>query len=396
MTTSSIPDTQNTPAQAATIPADLDASKLIITPAKELKPVPPASELRFGQCMTDHILVVSYDPVNGWCAPEIKPYGPLAFDPASSCFQYATSAFEGMKAYMGPDGEPRLFRPEKNAARFARSAGRLGLPQFNHGEFLKLLKTLAMVEKRWVPMERGYSLYLRPMIVGTRASMGLSLSDSALLWVMCAPTGPYPSAPVRPLSLLAGDGVRAWPGGTGEHKISVNYGPALGPHQIALDRGYDQALWLLGDKITEAGVMNFFVALKRDDGGVGLFTPPLDGTILPGVTRDSVLALAAAHPSRTTLPDLSPSLQLHPSERVLTMPELETWVAEGRVQEVFAVGTAVIVVPIGRIGYGGKDIMLPVYEGERGLGPVGKALHQRITDIQDGLFKWEGWSVSCA
>ncbi|KAI0644508.1 branched-chain amino acid aminotransferase II [Trametes meyenii] len=382
--------------QATTTPVDLDASKLIITLAEQLKPVPPASELRFGQYMTDHILVASYDPVKGWSAPEIKPYGPFTLDPASSCFQYATSAFEGMKAYMGPDGEPRLFRPEKNAARFARSAGRVWLPKFNPDEFLKLLKALVMVEKRWVPTERGHSLYLRPMIVGTRASMGLSLSDSALLWVMCAPTGPYPSAPVRPLSLLAGDGVRAWPGGTGEHKISINYGPALGPHQVALDRGYDQTLWLFGDKITEAGVMNLFVALRRDDGGVDLLTPPLDGTILPGVTRDSILALAAAHPSRITLPGLSPSLQIHPAERVLTMPELETWLAQGRVLEVFAVGTAVIVVPIGRIGYMGKDIMLPAYEGARGLGPVGKALYERITDIQDGLFEWEGWSVSCA
>ncbi|KAI0373491.1 branched-chain amino acid aminotransferase II [Pilatotrama ljubarskyi] len=376
-------------------PARLDASKLVVKLATELKPIPCTSQLRFAHTMTDHLLVVSYDPIGGWSAPEIRPYGPLPFDPASSCLQYATTAFEGMKkAYIGPDGEARLFRPEKNMARLARSAVRVALPRFDIDELLKLIRAFVKVENRWIPTQRGHSLYIRPMIVGTRASMGLSPSNSALLWVMCAPSGPFFPGGMRPLSLLAvSEATRAWPGGTGEHKVAGNYGPTLAPQEMALSRGYDQTLWLFNGKITEAGVMNFFVALRRDDGDVDLLTPPLDGTILPGVTRESILALAAAHPARIILPDLPPSLHLHASERVLTMSELQAWQADGRILEIFSVGTAVIVAPIGRIGYEGKDIELPTFES--GLGPIGRALYRRITDIQDGRYEWEGWSVVC-
>ncbi len=129
--------------------------------------------------------------------------------------------------------------------------------------------------------------------------------------------------------------------------------------------------------------------------GFDLYTPPLDGTILPGVTRDSILALAAAHPSRTVLPGLPKDTHLHPAERTLTMPELAAWVAEGRVLEVFAVGTAVVVAPIGRIAWAGKDVVLPTFEEGAGYGPVSKALRERLTDIQEGRFEWEGWSVPC-
>ncbi|KAI0780325.1 branched-chain amino acid aminotransferase II [Fomes fomentarius] len=344
--------------------------------------------------MSDYMIVAAYEPVQGWSAPQIKPYGPFTLMPASSCLQVATNALEGMKAYMGPDGVPRLFRPEMNMARFARSAARVALPEFNPAELLKLIKQLVMIDKRWVPTAKGYSLYLRPMIIGTKHTVNFAISDSALLWVMCTPSGPYFSS-ARPLSLLATteDAVRAWPGGTGEYKIAVNYGPTLQHHQAALSAGYDMNLWLFGDKITEAGVMNFFVVLKRDDGGFDLFTPPLDGTILPGVTRDSILALAAAHPSRMVLPGLSKETRLHPAERTLTMPELDAWVAEGRVLEVFAVGTAVVVAPIGRVAWAGKDVVLPTFE--EGYGPVSKALRERLTDIQEGRFEWEGWSVPC-
>ncbi|OSD01358.1 branched-chain amino acid aminotransferase II [Trametes coccinea BRFM310] len=368
-------------------PAELDASKLRITLAQELKPIPPSNDVHFGQNITDHMAFASYDPIEGWSAPEIKPYGPLTLYPASSCFQYATSAFEGMKAYIGPDGEPRLFRPAKNLARFLRSASRLSLPLFAPDELLNIMKTLLRVERRWIPDQRGHSLYLRPMIIGTR-------HNSALLWIMCSPIGQYPSIGARPLSLLAvNDAVRAWPGGTGEYKISGNYGPTIGPMQVAHQQGYDQCLWLLGDRVTEAGVMNIFVVLKRDDDSVDLLTPSLDGTILPGITRESVLDLAAAHPSRTVLPGLSKSLHIYAGERDITMGGLQTWLAEECLLEVLVVGTAVVIQPVGRIGYKGVDLILPVYDG--GLGPVGKALHQRITDIQYGVFEWDGWSVRC-
>ncbi|KAL7281098.1 hypothetical protein ACG7TL_004404 [Trametes sanguinea] len=265
---------------------------------------------------------------------------------------------------------------------------------FAPDELLNIMKTLLRVERRWIPDQRGHSLYLRPMIIGTRHTIGIVASDSALLWIMCSPIGQYPSIGARPLSLLAvNDAVRAWPGGTGEYKISGNYGPTIGPMQVAHQQGYDQCLWLLGDRVTEAGVMNIFVVLKRDDDSVDLLTPSLDGTILPGITRESVLDLAAAHPSRTVLPGLSKSLHIYAGERDITMGELQTWLAEECLLEVLVVGTAVVVQPVGRIGYKGVDLILPVYDG--GLGPVGKALHQRITDIQYGVFEWDGWSVRC-
>ncbi|KAI0695286.1 branched-chain amino acid aminotransferase II [Cerioporus squamosus] len=378
---------------AVATPAELDASKLTINLATQLKTVPPAAELKFGQVLTDHMMIAHYDPIHGWSAPEIKPYGPLAIDPASSCLQYATNVFEGMKAYLGPDGTPRLFRPDKNMQRMEMSAGRVALPPFDTNELLKLIKKLVLIEKRWIPTVKGHSLYIRPTIIGTRDSLGVAASDSATLYVILCPTGPYFRSP-RPVNLLAvQEHVRAWPGGTGGYKLALNYAPTFKPQQLAAKLGYDQCLWLLGDKITEAGAMNFFAVVRRDDGDLDILTPPLDGTILPGITRDSSLALCAAHPSRTTLPGLDPSIRLHTSERILTVPQLAAWADEGRLLEVFAVGTAVVVVAIGRIGYDGKDITLPEYEGS--LGPVGRGLYDRLTDIQEGRFEWENWSVPC-
>ncbi|OBZ74916.1 Branched-chain-amino-acid aminotransferase, mitochondrial [Grifola frondosa] len=350
--------------------AKLDASKLIITPAKTLKPIPPSEELRFGQTVTDHMLIATFDPVNGWSAPEIKPYGPLSLDPASSCFQYATNVFEGMKAYIGPDGKPRLFRPEMNIARLTRSSGRLSLPPFNEAALLTLIKKLVAQESRWIPALRGYSLYIRPTIIGTRASLGVGPSDHSILYVILAPTGPYFRTGARPVSLLAvSDSVRAWPGGTGGYKLALNYAPTFKPQAAAAELGAPMAA------------------------NLDVLTPPLDGTILPGVTRDSCLALANAHPSRTILPHLPSTVRLHAQEYNLTMSELATWSAEGRLLEAFTVGTAAIVASVGRIGYQGKDIVLPEHEG--GMGPVGRALFERILDIQMGKVEWEGWSEPC-
>ncbi|OJT14249.1 Branched-chain-amino-acid aminotransferase, mitochondrial [Trametes pubescens] len=382
------------PASAPAQPAELDASKVTITLAKELKAIPPATELKFGQVMSDHMMTVSYDPLNGWSAPEIKPYGPLSLDPASSCFQYATNVFEGMKAYIGPDGKARLFRPNKNMDRMTMSAGRVALPPFDTAELLKLIRRLVAIEQRWIPTQKGHSLYIRPTIIGTRSSLGVAASDHAMLYVICSPTGPYFASGARPVALLGiGESVRSWPGGTGGYKLALNYAPTFKPQQYAAKLGYDQCLWLLGDKITEAGAMNFFVVVRRTDGDLDVYTPPLDGTILPGVTRDSILALASAHPSRTLLPGLPETLRLHTTERELTMTELNTWAQNGSLLEAFGVGTAVIVAAVGRIGHEGKDINLPTYEG--GLGPVGRALYDRISDIQEGKFEWEDWSVVC-
>ncbi|EAU93503.2 branched-chain-amino-acid transaminase [Coprinopsis cinerea okayama7 len=375
--------------------APLDASKLVVTLAKTLKPLPDPESLVFGQTKTDHMLTVHYNPKTGWQTPEIRPYANLELDPMSSCFQYCPNVFEGMKAYIGPDGEPRLFRPERNMERMAQSAARVALPPFDTSALLELIKQLVRVEKRWIPTQPGYSLYIRPTIIGTRDALGVSASDSALIYAVVTPAGPYFKGESRAISLLAvSETVRAWPGGTGGYKLGLNYAPGFAPQREALQKGYDQILWLLGDKITEVGAMNVFVIVKRDDGDLDAFTPPLDGTILPGLTRASVLQLLQAHtsPSHTfNLPNTPSSLKIHTTERVLTMSEIVAWSEQGKLLEVFGVGTAVVVCPVGKIGYEGKDMTLPRHEG--GLGPVAKAVSDAIISIQTGRQEFEGWSV---
>ncbi|KAH9487398.1 Branched-chain-amino-acid aminotransferase, mitochondrial [Psilocybe cubensis] len=377
--------------------AELDASKLVVTLASELKPIPDPETLVFGQTQTDHMLVVNYDPITGWGIPEIKPYGPLSLDPMSSCFHYCPNVFEGMKAYTGANGEARLFRPDKNMARLARSAERVALPPFDTKAVLELIKKLVEVDARWIPTIPGYSLYIRPTIIGTRAALGVAASDSACLYVILTPAGPYFRGTAKGIPLLAvGESVRSWPGGTGGHKLGLNYAPGFLPQRIAAKQGYEQILWLLGDdeKITEVGAMNFFVAVQREDGDVDLITPALDGTILPGITRESTLALADAHTSsKITLPGVPATKKIFTHERPVTMAELAKHVDAGRVLECFGVGTAVLVAPVGRIGWKGRDLVLPVYEG--GLGPIGKGLEQTILAIQTGRQEFEGWSVPC-
>ncbi|KXN80742.1 Branched-chain-amino-acid aminotransferase, mitochondrial [Leucoagaricus sp. SymC.cos] len=389
-------------------PAELDASKLVINLVDKPRPIPAPETLIFGETKTDHMLVVHYDPIKGWSAPEIKPYGPLSIDPASSCLQYCSNVFEGMKAYIGPDGEARLFRPEKNMERLAQSTARVALPPFNQDALLTLIKRLVVVDKRWIPTKSGYSLYIRPTIIGTRTSLGLRYSDSATLFVILSPSGPYFKSGLHPISLLAvSEKVRAWPGGTGAHKLGANYAPSFQPQIDATSKGYDQILWLLeadcqsGEKrkkelrITEVGAMNVFVVIKRDDGNLDLFTPPLDGTILPGVTRASTLALADAHTTGdTTLPGVPANLKIHTHEQPITMDMLSSLHSEGRILEFFIVGTAAILVPVDRIGWNGEDLKLSLVSDD-GLGMVGRGILQMVTSVQTGRIEFENWSVRC-
>lgn len=296
-----------------------------------------------------------------------------------------------------------------------------------------MIKHLVQLESRWIPDIKGYSLYIRPTIIGTRCctflifflvifsqmnsllaiALGVGPSDTALLCIFCSPTGPFFRTGPKPVNLYAVDEhVRSWPGGTGEFKLSLNYAPTFRPQELAAQKGYDQCLWILGEnkKVTEAGAMNFFVVLRRVDGrellsakfhcrrlltGIAsdfdVFTPPMDGTILPGVTRASCLELVTAHPSETTLPGLSPSTHLYPDERLITMADLFEWYESGKLAEIFLVGTAVVVTAVGRVGFEDRELAAPTYAG--GLGPVARGLYQRLTDIQEGKFEWQGWSV---
>ncbi|KAJ7087967.1 aminotransferase [Mycena belliarum] len=397
--------------------APLDASRLTIERATTLKPVPEQGTYAFGDIKTDHMLVMTCDPLTGWSAPEIKPYGPLALDPASNCLQYATNVFEGMKAFMGPDGKPRLFRPDQNMARLQTSAARMALPAFDPDALLVCINKLVSLEARWIPSLSGHSLYIRPTMIGTKPSIKVGPSEHAILYTIVTPVGPYfPPTDDTPdgISLLAvGEHVRSWPGGTGGYKLGLNYSPGFVPQRAAAALGYDQVLWLLGDdkRVTEAGAMNFFAVAARADGGVDVVTPPLDGTILPGITRDAALVLLRAHavdPARGVLA-LPPTLKIYVHERHLTLPEMSQWAGAGRLRECFGVGTAVLVVAIERIGDVVDEQVAEALEGaskakpfvditpttKRGLGELGTALYDKLLALKEGRENFEGWSVLC-
>ncbi|KAF8508486.1 branched-chain-amino-acid transaminase [Gautieria morchelliformis] len=400
--------------------SDIEVSRLTITHASTLKPLPRPESLTFGSTMTDHMLIMSFDPLSGWSAPAVRPYGPLNLDPASSCFQYCPNIFEGMKAYLGPDGTPLLFRPDMNMARMARSAARVALPSFNQDALLTLIKKLVMIDARWIPSLPGYSLYIRPTLIGTRPALGVIPSTHATLYVILSPTGPYFSPSLTTprirswISLLASSSnVRAWPGGTGAYKLGGNYSPCFEPQREAAKQGYSQILWLLPIetegkkewKVTECGQMNFMCVIRRDDGGIDIVTPLLDGTILPGVTRDSIISLAANHNKSFPLPGVPSNVDVGVREDTIYMSHIVLWAQEGRLLEAFGAGTAAVLAGVWRVGWEGRDIVFgngmqdELKDGEKdvnGLGPVGKALYDRILEIQGGRVQGHEWSVSCA
>ncbi|KAF9785811.1 branched-chain amino acid aminotransferase II, partial [Thelephora terrestris] len=358
------------------------------------KPLPDFSKLAFGENFTDHMLAIPWNNVSGWGTPKIVPYGPLAVDPSSSVLHYAQTLFEGMKAYRDENGRVMLFRPDMNMKRMNTSATRLALPTFNGDELLALIKELLKVDKHWVPQEPGHSLYIRPTLIGTQRALGVSPPKEALLFVICGPVGPYYSDGFKPVSLHGTtEFIRAAPGGTGGYKLGANYGPAVMPQKMANKQGYTQNLWLHGPDhcLTEVGTMNMFVAFKRGE-TTTLVTPPLDGMILPGVVRDSVLTLARDHASgKRSVPGLPSNLVVE--ERNVTMAEVKSASQKGELVELFGTGTAAVISPVDRIGYLGEDINIPV--GEDGMGPLSRPFWERLMGIQKGQIKSDWTVVVC-
>ncbi|KAL4874532.1 aminotransferase [Aspergillus karnatakaensis] len=345
------------------------------------KPQPNPSDLKFGRSFTDHILQLEWTTTQGWHNARIIPYDNLSLDPASCVLHYAFTCFEGMKAYKDPSGSARLFRPEKNLARLNRSAARLALPTFDESRVLEYLAKYVEIESRFIPHLPGHSLYLRPTLLGTDASISVSRPRSAMLFVIASPMGDYFASGMKAVTLLAtGKPVRAWPGGVGEFKVGGNYAPSIVPQEAAVEAGSHQNLWLLADGaggeeiVTEAGTMNLFVVwVNAATGRRELVTPPLDGTILPGVTRVSILELA-----RERLKEMDVV------ERRLTMGELAMAEKEGRLLEVFGAGTAVVVSPVMSIRWGERSISCGLKEGEE-AGPVSLQMKKWLEEVQYGL-----------
>ena len=334
------------------------------------------------------MLKVEWNKSSGWLDPEITPYQNLSLDPATCVFHYAFECFEGMKAYKDSAGQIRLFRPDRNMARFNKSSARIALPTFDAASLIDLIAQYAKKESRFIPDKKGYSLYLRPTMIGTQKTLGVGPPGSALLYVIASPVGPYYPTGFKAVSLEATDyAVRAWPGGVGDSKLGANYAPCIVPQREAMSRGFQQNLWLFGEEeyVTEVGTMNMFVAMKnRETGQKELLTAPLDGTILEGVTRDSVLALARER--------LVPEGWVV-SERKFTMKDLDEAATEGRLIEAFGTGTAAVVSPVRTISWKGKLVNCGLKEDEE-AGDIALKMKGWMEAIQYGEEEHE-WSYVC-
>jgi len=370
---------------------DIEPARLEFIKNPNPRPPPPSSSLVFGHTFTDHMLTIPWSVNGGWGAPRIVPYGPLQLDPSSTVLHYAQTLFEGMKAYRDENGKVTLFRPDMNMKRMNNSALRLALPTFNEDGLLESIKELIRTDKHWIPKEAGHSLYIRPTLIGTQKALGVSPPSEALLFVICSPVGPYYPQGFKPVALYGTtEFIRAAPGGTGAYKLGANYAPGVMPQKKAAGEGYVQNLWLHGEEhyLTEVGTMNMFVVFKRGDSTV-LVTPPLDGMILPGVTRDSVLTLARDHASgKHMIPGLPDNLVVE--ERGVTMKEVKEQVAQGNIVELFGTGTAAVISPVNRIGYLGEDVHIPT--GKDGMGPVSRPVWTELVGRQMGTIESD-WSV---
>lgn len=300
------------------------------------------NNLPFGRVFSDHLLLIEY--TNGdWKQPQIMPYGNLNLSPATSALHYGQSIFEGMKAHRDINSSDIiLFRPEKNAERFNRSAVRMGMPELPTDLFMESLVELVKLDRRWVPNRSDSALYLRPFMFGTDPYIGVHSSETFQFIIFTCPVGPYYS---RPISVLADDYfVRAFKGGTGEAKAAGNYGATLYPAKLAKQQGYDQILWMDGQErkyVDEIGTMNVFFIID----GVAV-TPMLDGTILEGVTRESVMQLFRDN-------------GIPVEERQVSIDELIAASKNNTLQDAFGAGTAATITHISGFGYKGQHYELP-------------------------------------
>ncbi|KAG7305414.1 hypothetical protein JYU34_009483 [Plutella xylostella] len=340
----------------------------------QLQPKPEAQDLGFGKFFTDHMLKVHYHQhLGGWQKPEIIPLENLSIHPAAKALHYAIQLFEGMKAYRGIDDKIRLFRPDLNMERMNLSAQRSGLPMFDGAELIKCIARLVQIDQEWVPHSESSTMYIRPTFIGMEPTFGVMAPDSALLFVILSPVSVYyKSDDDSGVSMYADPSVvRAFPGGAGNRKVGSNYGPTIEVTAKAAKLGYHQVLWLFGPdhELTEVGAMNIFMVYVNEQGEKTLATPPLNGLILPGVTRRSVLELASQWEDITV------------AEEVITMDRVIQLNKSGRLLEMFGAGTAVGISPIGKIGFMEKEIHIPTTKQQQ---PVFQRVKDTLLAIQYG------------
>jgi branched-chain amino acid aminotransferase len=343
---------------------------IAIKRAETLKQKPDPDKLGFGKYFTDHMFVMNYDAGKGWHDARIEPYAPFSLEPAAMVFHYAQEVFEGLKAYRRADVTIQLFRPEANIARMRSSCDRICIPPVDDGIYLEALKTLVSVEKDWVPSAPDTSLYLRPFIIATEPHVGVHASSSYIFAIIASPVGAYYAEGINPVKIyVEAKDVRAVKGGMGFAKTGGNYAATLRAGEEAGKAGFSQVLWLDGVNrkyIEEVGSMNVFFKF-----GDEIATPALQGSILPGVTRDSCLKILRGW-------------GLNVSERLIEAAEL------ANCTEAWGSGTAAVISPIGEIVYNGNKIS--VNNGQ--IGELTQKLYDYLTGIQWGRIPDPfGWTV---
>ena len=332
------------------------------------------SSLGFGKFFSDHMFIMEYEEGKGWMNPRIEPYHRLSLDPASSVLHYAQEIFEGLKAYRRADGSIVMFRPWDNCKRLNKSAERMCMPEIDVDFNVEAMRKLVEVEKNWVPHTEGTSLYLRPTMIANDEALGVHAAKRYIYYIICAPSGAYYPTGLAPIKIKVEDKyVRAVRGGMGFAKTGGNYACSIKAGADAGKEGFSQVLWLDGQElkyVQEVGAMNMMFLI--DD---KLVTAPLDGAILPGITRDSILTLARSE-------------GITVEERRLSVDELMTAADNGHLREAFGTGTAAVVSPVGHLCY--RDHMVQVNDG--GIGKLTQHFYDTLTGIQWGKvedrFNW--------
>ena len=333
----------------------------------------------FGKYYTDNMVVINWSEAEGWSEAELKAYGPISLDPATAVFHYGQEIFEGMKAYWQPDGSISLFRPDANAGRFARSAARLALPELPVEDFIESVSTLVKQDQKWVPKKVGESLYIRPFMFATEVGLGVRPSNKAMYMLIATPAGAYFNAAVAVTVWISTDYVRAAIGGTGEAKCGGNYAASLVAQKQAATQGCDQVVWLDAIErrwVEEMGGMNLYF-IKGSGKGATVVTPKLTGTLLPGITRDSILTVAK---------DLGYKVE----EAMISIDDWRDGVASGEITEIFACGTAAVVSAVGAA----KSQYGTWTTGDGTPGPITKQIRETLLGIQHGVIEDKhGWNV---
>jgi branched-chain amino acid aminotransferase len=324
------------------------------------------NNLSFGDVFTDHMFVMDYKAGKGWFDPRIVPYGKFQIDPAAMGLHYAQEIFEGLKAYMGQDNEIYLFRPDENIRRFNASASRICMPNLDHAVFMEGMKKLILLDRDWIPKNQGTSLYIRPAMFATEPHLGVRPAREYIFFIILCPVGPYYKEGLNPIKIYAEDiYVRAAIGGLGEAKTGGNYAASLLASEEAKEKGFTQVLWLDAAErkyVDEVGTMNIFFVIDNE-----IVTAPLTGSVLRGITRDSVIRL-------------SRDWGLKVSERKISIHEIIDAAKTGRLTEAFGAGTAAVISPVGQITYKGEDFTVA---GSR-MGEISQRLYNELIAIQYG------------